>query len=106
MDISPRLTETVSRKTVSSRSSSGDPTYSSADTFAARVERNVGSGYSATGVNVTFTHRMFCQTSVKLSDLVFFSEDSTASNNNGKRPTSVSALYDLDGNLSHYEVLF
>lgn len=106
MDITARLTETVSRKTVSSRSSSGDPTYSSADTFAARVERNSGSGYSATGVLINFTHRMFCQTSVKLSDLIFFSEDSTSTNSTGKRPASVSALYDLDGNLSHYEVLF
>ena len=106
MDISGRLTETVSRKAVSSRSDHLDPTYGTASTFSARIERDSGESYGASGSAVAYTHRMFCQTAVLLSDLIFFPEDSTADNNTGKRPASVSACYDLDGTLSHYEVLF
>lgn len=106
MNIGPRLTETVSRKTVTSRTDYADPLYGDVDTFAARIERGSGEVYSSSGSTAQFSHRMFCQTSVALTDLVFFPENNTSDNDTGKRPVSVQACYDLGGTLDHYEVLF
>lgn len=106
MNIAPRLTETVSRKSVTSRTDYADPLFGDVDTFPARIERGSGMTYDASGVALSYAHRMFCTTSVALTDLIFFPEDSTATNDAGKRPASVQACYDLGGTLSHYEVLF
>lgn len=105
MNIAHTLTETISRKAVSSRSDHGDPTYASATTFAARVERTNGVTYGPGGASVAYSHRVFCQTAVALSDLLFFSEDSTSDNSTGKRPVSVTTCRRLNGVVSHYEVL-
>lgn len=106
MNIGPRLTETVSRKTVTGRTDYADPLYSDVDTFAARIERGTGETYDTTGASLSYAHRMFCQTAVALTDLIFFPENDTGDNNTGKRPASVQPCYDLGGTLSHYEVLF
>lgn len=106
MNIGPRLTETVSRKTVTGRTNYADPLHSSLTTFAARIERGSGMTYDASGVALSYAHRIFCQTSVALTDLIFFPEDDTSTNDAGKRPASVQKCYALDGTLDHYEVLF
>lgn len=106
MNVAGRLNETVSRKTTTATSSYGDPTYGSATTFAARVERTSGVSYSAQGSALQYTHRMFSLTSVDLTDLVFFSEDNTSDNNTGHRPASVTECRNMRGAVSHYEVLF
>lgn len=106
MNIGPRLTETVSRKTVTGRTDYADPLYGDVDTFAARIERGTGEAYSAAGSTLSYSHRIFCQTAVALTDLVFFPEDDTNDNDTGKRPASVQPCYDLGGTLDHYEVLF
>lgn len=106
MNIGPRLTETVSRKSVTSRTDYADPLYGDVDTFAARIERGTGEAYSTQGATLAYSHRMFCQTSVALTDLVFFPGDDTNDNDTGKRPASVQPCYTLDGTLDHYEVLF
>ena len=105
MDISGALTETVTRRAVSVRSNSGDPTFGSPSTFSARIERTSGVAYSSEGAAISFRQRLFTTTSVALSDALWFPEDDSNNASAARRPIEVSVLRDLAGNVSHYEVL-
>lgn len=104
MDISDSLTETISVKHKTAVSKEGDPTYGSVVTMKARIER-----FRATDVGEGTTRqdetRIFTLQAILNSDLIFLPEDSTATNDNGRRPQRTEAMKDLDGVTSHYETV-
>lgn len=102
-----RCTELVTVKRKTSHGLAGDPTRGTTLTMLARIERQAGKMTSADGTELTFDARVFTEppNEVKLSDLLFFPEDSTADDEAGREVTRVEAVRDLDGVLDHYEVL-
>lgn len=97
---------TVKRKTSSDLA--GDPVRGTTLTMPARVERNAGRMSSPDGEELFFNARIFVEppNTLELTDLVFFSEDDTASAEAGRRLTRVDQVRDLDGEIDHVEGWF
>lgn len=100
-------TETITVKRKTSHGLAGDPTRGTTLTMAARIERQAGEAVGADGTTLVFDARVFTEppNEVRLSDLLFFPEDSTADDEAGREVTRVEPVRDLDGVLDHYEVL-
>lgn len=106
MDISDSLKETITVKSKSAYSSAGDPTYGAGVTMKARIERHRVRESGGEGTAFIDETRVFTLSAITQSDLVFFPEDSTGNNDNGRRPQRVEVMKDLDGVVSHYESIF
>jgi hypothetical protein len=102
-----RCTETITVKRKTSHGLGGDPVRGATVTMAARIERVRGETTSPDGQELTYSARVFTEppNEVLASDLIFFPEDSTADTEPGREVVRVEAIADLDGVLSHYEVL-
>lgn len=103
MDIAHLCNEVLTIKRISTRSTFGDAATRATTTVRARIERENGSIQGAGGEVLDYTARVFSKDEIRLTDLLYFPEDSAQ--NDSKRPTKVSFIKSLDGSSSHYEVL-
>lgn len=106
MDVAGSLRESITVKSVTSRSAAGDPVYGSGVSVAARVERLTEVAASSEGTNLVESTRLFTLVALKKSDLVFLAGESTSDDDVGHNVTRVEVMRDLDGVVSHYESYF
>lgn len=103
IDISSKLTETITVMRPTSRSSTGDPVRSTF-TAPARVERG---GSLSSGGDLEAERRgalVFSTTELREGDLIFLSEDDTGDLDTGRSVKAANKHIDLEGNVNHYTV--
>ena len=84
------MTDTVTYAAISSKSNSGDPTYGSQSTCAARVEHYSKLVIGADGNEVAADHKVVSETEIKLTYRVWLPGDAVATANSARRVISVS----------------
>jgi hypothetical protein len=95
------LTETITVKSQSSVDSDGDPSYGSASTMAARIQR----GKDRDAEEIDHSMVLYTSTAIAVTDRVWLPEDDTSSADAARVPVSVSSSKDLDGGETLYKVL-
>lgn len=102
----PRFTETITVKRKSGVSASGDPTYGTAFTMPARIERASLRQVTGDGDALNDTTVLYTADPILQSDIVWFPEDDTGSSEAAHRPAIVAPERDLDGVIDHFETSF
>lgn len=100
-----RLTETITVKRTTSHTDAGDPVRATTFTTRARVERGKVEQGEADGRAIDNTNRVFTDVEILQGDLLFFAEDSTSTDDAGKRVISVTASRRLTGEAFMWTVL-
>jgi hypothetical protein len=102
LNVSKRLTETVTVKRPTSHSSSGDPVFGAPFTCAARVERLEGDAGDAGGRKRTDSTKLITTTELKAGDVVWLPEDNTAQVSAGRKILTVKQNRAIDGSIVSY----
>jgi hypothetical protein len=102
MNFAHRLTETVSYKTPSGVSSSGDLTYGSLSTLNARIYRKTQIVSNANGAQVTSNYVIETETQIPLDARIWLPGASTSDNNAAQRVLSSEYASTLDGSYTLY----
>jgi hypothetical protein len=95
--------ETITVKRKTSHGLAGDPVRGTTLTMAARVERGLVRVTSPEGTELTFAAKVFTEQALVESDLLFFSEDDTSSNEAGRAVRQLDTIRDMDGQVDHWE---
>lgn len=101
----PTLRETVKYRRVTATDGELSPR-AAAVTVLARVERS--SQFAAmedSGERLDYAVRIFTEVEIQRHDLVFLPEDDVTDEGQGRQPKRVTVRRDLNGVVSHYEVL-
>jgi hypothetical protein len=103
MNITSWLKDTITVKSVSSRSNSGDPVFGSASSIKCRIENKHTLVRDATGREKLSDQWIVTDTQIDLSDVIWLPSESVASDS-GHRPIKVASAKDKLGNVTMYEV--
>lgn len=103
VNITPRLTETISVARQSGYTAAGDPTYSDVFSVPARVERGAQEEPDAEGRMLGNSTRIFTRAEMQAGDSVWLPEDDLS--RPGRRPIDVSKKVALDGTVSHWTTI-
>jgi hypothetical protein len=104
MDISSRLTQTITLQSQTGSDQYSDATWGAQRPVSARVEPSNRRLVSAQGTVVTATHRLFTIEPVLTTDRLWLPDGDTSDATKARRPADISEEVDLDGNTSHFEV--
>lgn len=102
LDVTKRLTETITVKRPASHSTAGDVTYAAPFTCSARVQRGQTEVADREGRKLADAAKVITTTELKPGDLVWFAEDDTASVNAARRVLIVHQNRALDGTVISY----
>lgn len=103
-DLKRMCVMTCYKGAVSSRSSAGDPVIGSPTSFVAYVENIQERFVQHRGVEIQAEHRIYTETAIAYTDVIWLPGVSTSSANNAKRPMVINSYYDRAGAVDHYEV--
>lgn len=102
IDISKKLTETLTVARVTARSTTGDQTRGDVFTCAAKIERQTVEVSAGSTESVSIGATIFTLVGLRTGDLVFFPEDNPADDNTGHTVLNSSKHVSLDGTINHY----
>ncbi len=103
LNIAARLTETITVQRQTGHGSGGDPTYGTAFTMAARIERARSESADAEGRRANDQPDVYTVDALQLGDLVWYPEADTSDVDESRRVVGVALLKALDGTTTHYE---
>lgn len=99
--------QTAYRKPLSSVDARGIEVYGAAVSFSCRVEKQPRLVRDSAGIQVVATGRIFTETQVQLTDLLFPPGSDPNDNATSVRPISVADAVDLmTGQVDHFEVYY
>jgi predicted nucleic acid-binding Zn ribbon protein len=102
VNVTARLTETITVKRPTGHTSAGDWTYGANFTAPARVQRDTQEVQDAEGRRVSNATILITTTELLVGDMVWLAEDSTADADACRRILNVKRRVALDGTVTHY----
>lgn len=105
MDISHRFTQSAGWAASTAINAAGEPTYASTSTIACRFEDGPSRAREGSqGTEATSGALLWTASAVKAGDRIWPPGANTANAREAREALAVSAVPDLDGNLTFYEV--